>query len=99
MVQSDIAVAYEDGGVRTAWGAFGFMPCPTKLVVAMGTPIPSLQTENPSQGQIDALHAAFVKAIRDLHDRYKHKMGLEWARSHDRLYLENQRLPTNVKED
>ena len=35
----------------------------------------------------------------DLYDRYKHKMGPEWARSHDRLYLENQRLPTNVKED
>jgi 1-acyl-sn-glycerol-3-phosphate acyltransferase len=76
------------------WGCpFGFMPAKTKLVVALGKPIPVSPVERPSKEQIEALHATFVQAIKDLYDRYKHKMGDEWATSHDRLYLENERPP------
>lgn len=73
------------------WGwPFGFMPVPTKLVVAIGTPIPVKQVDKPSKQQIDELHATFTKDMKDLFDKYKHKMGNEWALSHDRLYLENE---------
>lgn len=77
------------------WGVpFGCVPVPTKLVVAIGAPILVTKTAEPTKEQIDELHSAFVKAIKDLYDCYKHKMGVEWAQSHDRLYLETDQLPS-----
>jgi 1-acyl-sn-glycerol-3-phosphate acyltransferase len=74
---------------------FGCVPVKTKMVVALGAPIPVNKTDKPTQEQIDVLHATFVKAIKDLFDRYKHKMGAEWAQTHDRLYLETEELPSS----
>lgn len=72
---------------------FGFIPNPTKLVFAIGKPIDVEQVDDPTQEQIDELHQQFVRALRELFDRHAHRMGEEWTKRHDRLYLESENLP------
>ena len=73
---------------------FGCFPKPVKLVVVVGPPLDAVaRVEQPTQEQIDALHQRFVTALKELYQRHKHRMGVEWAQSHDRLYLESEPLP------
>ena len=73
---------------------FGFVPNATKLVIAVGSPINVSKVESPTRDQVDALHRTFVKELKELYGRHKHRMGEAWAQAHDRLYLENEMTPS-----
>ena len=75
---------------------FGSIPKANKMVLAIGSPIIVEQVDEPSQEQIDTLHARFVADIKGLYDRHKSRLGDEWASAHDRLYLETED-PTHKK--
>jgi 2-acylglycerol O-acyltransferase 2 len=82
------------------WGVpFGFVPRPHKLVIAIGAPIDVTKTEKPMKEEIDTLHSTFVKAVKDLYDRHKHRMGDEWVTTHEKLHLETERPSEGKKND
>ncbi|KAF2880662.1 hypothetical protein ILUMI_25501 [Ignelater luminosus] len=53
--------------------SFGLLPHRKPINVIVGKPIDVERVENPSQEQIDALHAAFIKQLIKLFDKNKHK--------------------------
>ena len=75
---------------------FGFLPRPQKLVVALGSPIDVVKTEQPTKEEIDALHEKFTVAVKMLFDKHKHRMGREWVGKRDRLYLETEQPPSHM---
>mmetsp|Transcript_56147 Transcript_56147/g.136018 ORF Transcript_56147/g.136018 Transcript_56147/m.136018 type:complete len:485 (-) Transcript_56147:3-1457(-) len=72
---------------------FGFVPNPVKMIAVVGKPIDVAKTENPTNEQVVELHTKFVTELKGLFDRHKHRMGSEWARKHDTLYLEDEPIP------
>lgn len=50
----------------------------------------SRRVANPSDEQIEDLHAKYVAALKDLFDRNKHLKGPEWAKK--TLLLEDEEL-------
>eukprot|EP00927_Polykrikos_kofoidii_P081058 TRINITY_DN78190_c0_g1_i1.p1 TRINITY_DN78190_c0_g1~~TRINITY_DN78190_c0_g1_i1.p1 ORF type:complete len:345 (+),score=29.65 TRINITY_DN78190_c0_g1_i1:58-1035(+) len=74
---------------------FGFIPHPTKLVVVIGPAIEVEKVAEPSQDQVDALHAKYVAALRTLFEKHRSEMGDGWRRQ--RLYLENEPIEDTVK--
>ena len=52
-----------------------FLPIPTKLVQVVGTPINVEQVDQPTQEQIDALHAKYVCGLRAVFDAHKVRLG------------------------
>ncbi|KAK9918066.1 hypothetical protein WJX75_000903 [Coccomyxa subellipsoidea] len=57
------------------WGRWG-LPLPYKhdIVSLVGTPVTVVQQDDPSQEEVDAVHARFVTAITELFDTHKHLM-------------------------
>jgi hypothetical protein len=53
---------------------FRFLPRNQKLAVALGTPIGVVKREHPTKSEIETLHKEFTVALKELFDRYKHKM-------------------------
>ena len=60
------------------------LPChsqrETKLIIpflsfSVGAPIRVEKVEQPTQSQIDALHAQYVHALKQLFETHKHKVG------------------------
>ena len=73
------------------WGVpFGVIPNPVKLVVAVGAPLAVTKVAAPTNEQVEALHATFVSAMRDLFERHKHRMGEEWVAQRGTLFLEDE---------
>ena len=84
-----------------AWGIpWGPVPHRVKMVVVLGKPIQVQQAieKNPSKEQIEELHATFVKELKALYDRHKHRLGSEWEHRHPKLYLESEE-PEEVMTD
>lgn len=73
---------------------FGFVPCQSKMIVALGSPIDVTPVEKPTHEQINDLHAKYVTELRSLFDRHKSKMGSEWANK--KLYLEDEAIDTST---
>lgn len=48
----------------------GLLPRRVPVHTVVGTPIPVHRVEDPSQAQVDALHAQYVVALTALHERY-----------------------------
>ena len=47
----------------------------------------------PSDAQVEALHARYVEELKHLYAKHKHRMGEEWAARRPKLYLEDEALP------
>ncbi|CAK0786261.1 hypothetical protein CVIRNUC_009474 [Coccomyxa viridis] len=63
------------------WGAYGLpLPRKSQIISLVGAPIPVQQVENPTQEQIDELHAKFTVALQKLFDNNKHVLGPLWAK-------------------
>lgn len=45
------------------------------MVQVVGKPIPSKKTVEPSQAEIDAHHAKYVKGLREVFDNNKARLG------------------------
>eukprot|EP00931_Biecheleriopsis_adriatica_P011379 TRINITY_DN112470_c0_g1_i1.p1 TRINITY_DN112470_c0_g1~~TRINITY_DN112470_c0_g1_i1.p1 ORF type:complete len:333 (+),score=43.09 TRINITY_DN112470_c0_g1_i1:83-1081(+) len=73
---------------------FGFIPHRVRLVVVVGTALEVDKVSEPSQEQVDELHARYVAHVRALFDRHKGEMGGNWGRQ--RLYLENEAVDPTV---
>lgn len=71
---------------------FGIVPCRTKMVVALGSPIDVTAVEHPTPEQVNELHAKYVTELKGLFNRHKSKMGSEWADK--TLYLEDEPIGT-----
>ena len=58
------------------WGRF-YLPLPRRVNITMlfGSPLHVNKVEQPSQEQVDALHAQLLLAIATLFDRHKHALG------------------------
>lgn len=82
-----VSIAYWSGRIGVP---FGFIPKKGKLVIALGHPIHVTKISNPTQEEVEALHAQFVEAIKALYDRHKYRMGKDWVKKRSRLYLENE---------
>ncbi len=52
-----------------------FLPRPTALTQVVGTPIAVAKVEEPTAEQIDALHAAYVRGLREVFDAHKAELG------------------------
>ena len=46
-----------------------------QLFVAVGKPIPGERVAEPTQAQIDALHARYTNELRDLFERWRGRAG------------------------
>lgn len=80
------------------WGVpYGFVPINSKLVVALGAPLDVERVAEPSREQVEALHARYCAALKDLFDRHKARMGPEWVRRRGELLFESGRSTTNTK--
>jgi 2-acylglycerol O-acyltransferase 2 len=57
-----------------------FLPVPYQVPITMviGEPMEVEQVDNPTEEQIDQLHARFVVELQKLFDEYKHKVGGNW---------------------
>ncbi|KAF2880666.1 hypothetical protein ILUMI_25505 [Ignelater luminosus] len=53
--------------------SFGLLPQRKPINVIVGTPIDVEKVEDPTQEQIDSLHATFIKHLTDLFEEHKHK--------------------------
>lgn len=60
------------------WGRF-LLPIPYRVPIlgAMGKPIPVAKVDNPTQEQIDAVHAELLEAMVRLFDEHKASYGWE----------------------
>ena len=47
----------------------------TFVLVSVGGPIPTAKVDEPSQEEIDVLHAKYLKALRALYDQYNPVYG------------------------
>ncbi|KAK6627930.1 hypothetical protein RUM43_002183 [Polyplax serrata] len=54
-------------------GQFGLLPYKKPLNVVVGNPIPVEKIEEPTQEQIDSLHAKFIDALSSLFEKEKYK--------------------------
>jgi 2-acylglycerol O-acyltransferase 2 len=72
---------------------FGFVPNRQKLIIVVGRPIHVHKVTDPTTEQVVELHGKFVTALKQLFQRHKYRMGSEWAATHDRIYLEDEKLP------
>lgn len=54
---------------------FGILPHRRPITVVVGGPIPTAKVDEPSQEEIDALHAKYLEALRDLYDQYNPLYG------------------------
>ena len=52
-----------------------FLPYRVAMVQVVGKPILSKKTAEPSQAEIDALHAKYVKGLREVFDNNKARLG------------------------
>ncbi|KAG2493687.1 hypothetical protein HYH03_008201 [Edaphochlamys debaryana] len=57
------------------FGGKGLMPLPAQLTSVVGAPVHVDKVENPSQEQIDALHAKYVAALQRTWDDHVDKYG------------------------
>ncbi|GMT12249.1 hypothetical protein PFISCL1PPCAC_3546 [Pristionchus fissidentatus] len=55
---------------------FGLLPFRKQLNTVLGAPIPVLKTENPTQEQIDDLHALYIQKLTELFDSHKEQFGV-----------------------
>lgn len=55
--------------------SLGLIPYRKPLNVVVGAPIQVDKVEDPSEGQINELHAKYVKALKDLYDNYNPVYG------------------------
>lgn len=55
---------------------FGLLPFRRPITMVVGAPIPVEKTENPTNEQIDELHAKYVKALIDLFNQHKETYGV-----------------------
>ena len=69
---------------------FGFIPKPVKMIAVVGKPIDVTKVENPTNEKVIELHTKFINEIKALYDRHKHRMGVDWAKKYNRLYLEDE---------
>jgi len=70
------------------WGIpFGCIPHKQPMVIALGPAIEVTKIEGrePTDAEVDALHGTYCKALRELFDRHKHKVG--WEK--EELYFED----------
>lgn len=65
---------------------FGFVPTTHKVILAVGKPIRVEKVADPTEAQVNELHARFCDAMRALFDEHKAAMG--WQEK--RLYLEDE---------
>ncbi|CAD7929742.1 unnamed protein product [Amoebophrya sp. A25] len=68
---------------------FGCVPFSVKMVVVIGRPIPVERESDPTAEQISALHERYIRELRALFDRHKHRAG--WGPG-KKLYLEDEDL-------
>ena len=61
-------VVFKGRGLFTKY--FGVLPYRTPINTVVGRPIEFEQTDNPSQEQIDTLHARYLDALQGLYDEY-----------------------------
>ncbi|GMR59931.1 hypothetical protein PMAYCL1PPCAC_30126, partial [Pristionchus mayeri] len=54
----------------------GLLPFRHDLNTVLGAPIPVEKTENPSQEQVDELHAQYMKQLTQLFEEHKNKYGV-----------------------
>ena len=65
--------------VACYWGSWGLpLPRPHPIISLVGRPVPVAQCDDPSQAEVDALHARFTAALTALFDEHKHLLGPEW---------------------
>lgn len=86
LIQTSLVVWYGRWGIP-----FGVVPHRSKMVAVVGVPLDVAKVEEPSREQVEALHARYVAALRELFERNKHRMGEGWESK--RLYLEDEALP------
>ncbi|OQR72979.1 2-acylglycerol O-acyltransferase 2-like [Tropilaelaps mercedesae] len=53
----------------------GYVPYRTQITTVVGAPIRVVQISNPSQEQVDELHAKYVLALKDLFETHKATAG------------------------
>lgn len=59
---------------------YGIFPIASPIVVAIGPPIDVQKVPNPTEAQVDELHAKYLQSYQELFDRHKSKLGTEWAK-------------------
>jgi hypothetical protein len=67
------------------------------MVAVVGKPIDVTKVEHPTNEQVIELHTKFVTELKALYDRHKHRMGSDWARKYNRLYLEDEKPAKSAK--
>mmetsp|Transcript_18241 Transcript_18241/g.45607 ORF Transcript_18241/g.45607 Transcript_18241/m.45607 type:complete len:410 (-) Transcript_18241:382-1611(-) len=76
---------------------FGFLPLKQKMVLCLGKPIwIDEKIENPTKEQIEALHARYVAALKDLFDRHKHLKAADGWGENTKLLLEDEERPVGI---
>ena len=66
-------VVFKGRGLFTKY--FGFLPFRTPINTVVGRPIEFEQCDNPSQEQIDTLHARYLDALTRLYEEYNPLYG------------------------
>jgi len=58
------------------WGRW-FLPIPYKqdIVMLLGEPIPVKKNENPTEEEVDALHARFMDELKELYNNNRHRVA------------------------
>ncbi|XP_028968299.1 2-acylglycerol O-acyltransferase 2 [Galendromus occidentalis] len=54
---------------------WGYVPYRARLTTVVGAPIRVQKIEEPSREQVDALHAQYVHALKQLFENHKHRAG------------------------
>ncbi|KAI6227752.1 Acyltransferase [Aphelenchoides fujianensis] len=63
-------------GTSIFGGRFGLLPQRNRLITVVGSPIHVPKTPEPTQEQVDGLHAKYVAALVDLFETHKHRYDI-----------------------
>ena len=54
---------------------YGFVPFRKPITVVVGEPIPVEKVENPTDEQVQELHAKYLDGLKDVYNKYNDKYG------------------------